>query len=85
LIGLQLRDRKCNQPHEGASIAPAKGAEPVVRFITRLSPEVYKVFENKIALGPFIDKSAPDAGCDAAFKLGIQYVLKQLRAELVVE
>lgn len=36
-------------------------------------------------MGPVIDRQAPDAGCDAAFKLGIQYTLQKLRSELVSE
>jgi hypothetical protein len=32
-----------------------------------------------------IDRQCSDAGCDAAFKLGIQYVLKLLRDDLVTE
>jgi hypothetical protein len=58
--------------------------EVQVRFVTRLSPEVYKKFINGLP-GPVIANNAPDAGCDAAFKLGVQYVLAKLRDELVVE
>ena len=55
-----------------------------VRVITRLNPDVYRKFEESLPQA-VIDKSAPDAGCDASFKLGIQYVLKRLRNDLVSE
>jgi hypothetical protein len=54
------------------------------RTVTRLSPEVYRSFVKNIPK-PVIDRTAPDSGCDASFKLGIQYVLERLRDELVVE
>ena len=65
---------------EASAISPA----PEVRYITRLSPEVYMRFEKSLPQA-VIDKNASDAGCDASFKLGIQYILQKLRADLVVE
>lgn len=65
---------------EASALSPASKEVTV----TRLSPEVYRKFEKSLP-GAVIDKSASDAGCDAAFKLGVQYVLQKLRAELVVE
>lgn len=68
-----------------ASIAAETANEKVpVKTITRLSHEVYLKFEKTLP-GPVIDRAAQDAGCDAAFKLGVQFVLQRLRAELVVE
>jgi len=45
---------------------------------------VYLKFEESLPKA-VIDKGAPDAGCDASFKLGVQYVLQKLRSDLVVE
>jgi hypothetical protein len=71
-----------------ASISDGEGrtapGKPEVRYVTRLSPEVYRKFVQGLP-GPVIDKNASDAGCDAAMKLGIQLVLAKLRDELVVE
>lgn len=53
------------------------------RYITRLSTEVYQQFIKGLP-GPQINPQA-DAATDAAFKLGIQYVLEKLRKELVIE
>jgi len=72
-----------NQQAASSSIADAS-REPQVRIITRLSPEVYKKFEDSLPKA-VIDRAAPDAGCDAAYKLGIQYILQRLRQDLVVE
>jgi len=46
--------------------------------------DVYRKFESNLPQA-VIDKAAADAGCDASYKLGVQYVLKRLRGELVVE
>lgn len=67
--------------HDSASIS---AEAPQVRFITRLSPEVYRKFEASLPR-PFLDRNIGDSGCDAAFKLGIQYVLQALRMDLVTE
>jgi hypothetical protein len=58
--------------------------EPEVRVVVRLHPDVYRKFEMSFGQ-PIIDKHAQDAGCDAAYKLGIQHVLKRLREDLVTE
>lgn len=63
-----------------ASIAEAPA--PQVRYVSRLTPEVYERFEKSLPAA-LIDRQASDAGCDASFKLGIQYVLQQLRKDLV--
>jgi hypothetical protein len=81
--------RKSNQPQPAASIAAAQAAKApevvtINKFVTRLSPEVYDKFESNLQ-APVIDRQATDAGCDAAYKLGMQFVLKKLRTELVVE
>jgi hypothetical protein len=55
-----------------------------VRVVTRLNAAVYRKFESKFGQ-PMIDRQCGDAGCDAAFKLGVQYVLKLLREDLVTE
>jgi hypothetical protein len=65
---------------EASAISPA----PTVVTVARLSPEVYKKFESSLPKA-VIDRQAGDAGCDAAFKLGVQYVLSKLRDDLVVE
>lgn len=52
--------------------------------ITRLNAEVYRKFEESLPKA-VIDKNASDAGCDASFKLGIQYILQRMRNDLVVE
>jgi hypothetical protein len=80
------------QPHfiptsyEPASISGASALPPAVKVTTviRLSSEVYRKFEESLPQA-VIDKNSPDAGCDAAFKLGIQYILRKLRTDLVVE
>jgi hypothetical protein len=59
-------------------------SETPVPHIARLSPVIYRKFEQKFGQ-PMIDRQCSDAGCDAAFKLGIQYVLKMLRDDLVTE
>ena len=70
---------------QAASIAGASAPpERHVVTITRLSKDVYQKFEDSLPKA-VIDKGAPDAGCDASFKLGIQYVLTKLRADLAVE
>lgn len=69
---------------EGASISDGAGRSPAVRVVTRLSPDVYKKFEQSLPKA-VIDKSAGDAGTDAAYKLGIQYILARLRDDLVTE
>jgi hypothetical protein len=63
---------------EGTPEAPP----PVAREVIRLNTDVYRAFEASMP-GAVIDKAAADAGADAAFKLGVQYVLKRLRDELV--
>lgn len=72
------------QGTKAASIAAEAGKREEVRFVTRLSPEVYRKFEKSLP-GAVIDKNAQDAGCDASFKLGVQYVLMRLREELAVD
>lgn len=69
---------------EASAISQPSEAEVRVVTITRLSPQVYEKFEAGLPQA-LIDKNAPDAGCDASFKLGIQYVLRKLRTDLVVE
>jgi hypothetical protein len=64
--------------------ATAPHKAPTVRYVARLSPAIYQRFEAKFGQ-PLIDRQCSDAGCDAAFKLGIQYALKLLRDDLVVE
>jgi len=66
--------------------ATSQATEPEVRVktITRLDMDVYRKFESNLPQA-VIDKAAADAGCDASYKLGVQYVLKRLRGELVVE
>jgi hypothetical protein len=61
----------------------APEAQPTVATVIRLNDDVYRKFEASMP-GAVIDKSAADAGCDAAFKLGVQYVLKRLREDLVM-
>lgn len=68
----------------GEAPQPQQAQQPEVRIIVRLSPDVYLKFEKSLPQA-VIDKNAPDAGCDASFKLGVQYVLHRLRNELVVE
>lgn len=72
------------QETRAASIAAEAGQREEVRFVTRLSPEVYRKFEKSMP-GAVIDKSVQDAGCDASFKLGVQFVLARLRNELTVD
>lgn len=67
-----------------ASISEAPAARPEVMTIARLSPEVYRKFVESLPQA-VIDKNATDAGCDAAYKLGIQYVLARLRDQIVIE
>ncbi len=64
----------------GQSISP----EATVRYVNRLSPDVYRKFEDSLQKA-VIDKSTSDAGADAAYKLGIQYVLYRLRQDLCVQ
>lgn len=71
-------------PEASISEAAAARSAPEVRYVTRLAPEVYRKFESRFGQ-PVLDRQANDAGCDAAYRLGIQYVLKLLREELVVE
>lgn len=66
------------------SEATASHEAPAVRYVTRLNPDVYRKFEARFGQ-PMIDRQSNDAGCDAAFKLGIQYALKLLREDLAVE
>jgi hypothetical protein len=66
------------------SATPGQSPEVRVTYVTRLTIEVYKKFESEFGT-PVIDRSAQDAGCDAAYKLGIQRVLKKLREDLVIE
>lgn len=70
---------------QAASIAGASASpERVQLTVTRLSHDMYLKFEESLPKA-VIDKGAPDAGCDASFKLGVQYVLQKLRSDLVVE
>jgi hypothetical protein len=66
------------------SETPVPHEAPPIRYIARLSPAIYQRFEAKFGQ-PMIDRQCSDAGCDAAFKLGIQYALKLLRDDLVTE
>lgn len=67
-----------------SSIRDSEGLTPQVRVITRLSQEVYQKFEKSLPMA-VIDRAATDAGVDAAYKLGIQYILNRLRQDLVVD
>jgi hypothetical protein len=69
---------------EASAISPALPEEVRVVTVTRLNQEVYRKFESSLPQA-VIDKNAPDAGCDASFKLGIQYILRKLREDLVVD
>lgn len=72
------------QKPKPASISGASALPPTVRVITRLSPEIYKKFEQSLPKA-VIDRNSGDAGTDAAYKLGIQFILAKLRDDLVVE
>lgn len=73
-----------NTDRASISEASALSQAPEVRIITRLSPEIYKKFEQSLPKA-VIDRNAGDAGTDAAYKLGIQFILAKLRDDLVVE
>lgn len=75
------------QKPKGVSISDGEGRTPLahhVRVVTRLSPDIYRRFEQSLPKA-VIDKNAGDAGTDAAYKLGIQYILAKLRDDLVTE
>jgi hypothetical protein len=77
------------QAPKRASISVGEGRPPCNRevkvvTITRLNADVYRKFEESLPRA-VIDKNSQDAGCDAAYKLGIQYILQKLRTDLVVE
>lgn len=67
-----------------ASISGEQPPQPRVVTVTRLSTDVYQKFESSLPRA-VIDRNALDAGCDASYKLGIQYILSKLREALVVE
>lgn len=62
------------------TVQKAAEQQPIehVVTITRLTPEVYEAFEKNLP-----QPSTPKDGTEAAYLLGQQSVLKQLRAKLV--
>lgn len=76
--------RMVKKPKE-PQVAPEVPAiqEVQVQYVSRLSPDVYRKFEERLPRA-VLDKGSVDAGVDAGYRLGIQFVLDQLRRELVV-
>jgi hypothetical protein len=62
---------------------PDTKPEPTeVRYVNRLTPEVYEAFARKCP-APQVNPGVHD-GVAAAYLLGVQYVLMRLRQDLVV-